>query len=198
MKYIVVFMILVVPVYSFGSTKEVSSRGWYAGAGVGIASFSMADQGDTLEEDTDTSITAFGGYRFNRFLAIQGGFADLGKYTNRDSVLNYTELSGVNFTAVGLLPVSQSGLDLFGRLGLGILRYTQNFELFGTDFDNTSTGEAITASLGVNYTHPKLKHITFHIAYDYYYFQTQKTYSTNNESESNSIGVASLGARYNF
>lgn len=196
MKYVLMLAMLIVSMQSYGKANE--NRGWYAGAGDGAAKISMPNQSATLD-DSDGSITLFGGFRFNRFLAVQGHYVNLGKFTDdQDPVLNYTELNGFGATAVGLLPISNSGFDLFGRLGITILHYTQNFELLGENFDNSSTGDAVTASFGVNYTHPSLKPITFHIAYDYYYFETQKTYSTSNEYDSNSIGVLGFGARYNF
>ena len=79
-----------------------------------------------------------------------------------------------------------------------MLNYTQNFELFGEDLDNSSTGDAIVSSIGANYTHSSFKKVTYHIALENYYFETEKAYSSNDDNESHSINSLTLGARFNF
>jgi len=167
------------------------NRGWYAGAGVGSTSYSDKD----LADDSDTSVTAFGGYRFNRYLALQGNIVSLGEYAGDGPFKDSVEISCVSFTAVGILPIGESGIDLFGRLGFGRLNYTQNHELFG---EHSSTGDAIVSSIGANYTHSSFKRMTYHIAVENYYFETGKVYSDNDDKDSHSINALTLGARFNF
>ncbi|MFC1524418.1 outer membrane beta-barrel protein [Thermodesulfobacteriota bacterium] len=197
MKYAIIFCLLLLPAHAYGMDGKNWNRGWYAGLGRGVSIYDKEDASATLD-DTDSSITLFGGYRFNRFLAVQGNFADLGEYTEKGSVIESTEMACLSFTAVGLLPIARSGIDLFGRLGLGIMNYTQNVNLFGLRYENSDSGQALVAALGVNYTHPTLKRITFHVASDYYYFETTNTYSTSNDTESHLVTVFGLGARFNF
>ena len=105
------------------------------------------------------------------------------------------EVSGVSFTAVGILPVTENGFDLFGRLGLGRLNITQNFTVFDDTIENTSSGDAIVSSLGVNYTHPGFKRITSHFALENYYYETT---SFSGDNDSHSLSVLTVGSRFNF
>jgi hypothetical protein len=75
------------------------------------------DVGSTKLDDLDVSRTgagAFLGYQFNPYIAIEGGAR----------LLADTEVNGVDLkanqlaiSAVGTIPLGQSGFSLFGRLG---------------------------------------------------------------------------------
>jgi hypothetical protein len=194
---LICFGVAVLCASSFPVIADESHHGWYAGAGAGVTSYNSSDD---LRDDSDSGITGFGGYRFNQHLAVQGNFASLGEYLGDGSVLNSVEISGISFTAVGILPVGGNGIELFGRLGLGILDYTQNFILWDDlTIENSSTGDAIVSALGISYTHPKLASMSFYFTYENYYFETERPYSNyDDDYESNSVGLTGLGARYHF
>lgn len=197
MKYGLALMVMMLAFNSNAANKADSERGWYAGIAAGTATFNDAANSPTLD-DSDTSFSLFGGFRFNRYLAVQGNVVDLGEYADSGSILVSTELSGVVASAVGLLPVKNTGVEFFGRAGITILNYTQNFENSGFILENSSTGDALAVSLGVNYSLPFFKRLTLHVAYDYYYFETKKTFDSADEGASNSIGVLGTGLRFNF
>lgn len=178
----------------FVIAEENSNRGWFVGLGAGSTSYS---NDDTLD-DNDTSVTVFGGYRFNQYLGIQGNAVSLGKYSGDEStVLASTELSGFSVTAVGAFPVGIQGIELFGRLGFGLLKYTQNFNFLGSEVENSSTGDSIVSSLGVKYTPLNFQRMSFYIAYENYYFETKNVFNSD-DSESNSVGVLAINVSYNF
>ena len=175
------------------SADEVKNQGWFAGLGIGASSYEAEESLDT----SDTVLTGFGGYRFNKHLAVQGNVVDLGKYEGDGGVLNSVDLSGFSFTANGILPLGSNGVELYGRLGLAALKYTQKFDLLGSELENSSTGDAIVSSVGFSYTPPTFQKATFQIEYINYYFETEKTYS-DGEAESNNLGVFQVGAKFNF
>lgn len=171
-----------------------SNRGWFAGVGFGSANY----RGDSSLDNTDSMITGFGGYRFNNHLAIQGNVVDLGEYGDGDSVIKSIELKGISATAVGIIPISNSGIELFGRAGLAIIKYTQKVEFLGVELESSSTGNSIVAALGASYTPQSFDKLSFIASYDYYYFETSKAYDNEDNSKSHSIGVLGLGVRFNF
>jgi len=119
--------------------------GWYLGANVGrslatiddarisssllgsgFASVSIAD------DDRDAGYKIFGGYQFNRYFAVEGGYFDLGKFgfaatTVPAGTLNGTiALKGVNLDLVARLPLTDK-FSVFGRVGVNHAQARDNF-----------------------------------------------------------------------
>lgn len=119
--------------------------GWYLGANVGrslakiddarisssllgsgFASVSIAD------DDHDAGYKIFGGYQFNRYFAVEGGYFDLGKFgfaatTVPAGTLNGTiALKGVNLDLVARLPLTDK-FSVFGRVGMNHAQARDNF-----------------------------------------------------------------------
>jgi OOP family OmpA-OmpF porin len=99
--------------------------GFYAGAGVGTTKLSDNgfDDAGVDVDDTDTGFKIFGGYSFNRNLAIEVSYFDLGEVSGGFSdpfignVSFDVGVSGLNASVVGRLPVSET-FSLFGKLGI--------------------------------------------------------------------------------
>jgi len=110
--------------------------GWYGGVSIGQSRAKIDDAriasnllGGGLtasaisNDDRDTGYKLFGGYKFNRYFAIEGGYFDLGKFgftantTPAGTLAGNIRLKGVNLDAVGILPINDS-FSAFGRLGL--------------------------------------------------------------------------------
>jgi OOP family OmpA-OmpF porin len=110
--------------------------GWYIGANAGQARAKIDDARITSgllgEGFTVTSISnderhfgfkAFGGYEFNRYFALEGGYFDLGRFgftadTNpAGSLRGDIKINGVNLDAVGSVPISEQ-FSVFARAGL--------------------------------------------------------------------------------
>jgi len=108
---------------------QAAGPGWYAGAGGGqmnakssaaTLTNDLAALGYTVQatmDDTDTGWKVFAGYRFNPYLAIEGGYVDLGKVKSeiRADVLNpqalVDDVSRVH-------PFSLKGAGLWGVAGV--------------------------------------------------------------------------------
>jgi OOP family OmpA-OmpF porin len=125
-------MTLAVIVSSFAVADD---SGWYVGANVGQSRAKIDDPrivSGLLEEGFDTTAIKnddrhfgyklFGGYQFNRYLALEGGYFDLGKFGFTANTLppagltGNIKLNGVNLDAVGTLPFTER-FALFGRFG---------------------------------------------------------------------------------
>jgi hypothetical protein len=125
--------------------------GFYIGVGGGESSFdlekseldyvvrtALASQGLFLTsgsstfEDSDTSLALFAGYRFNPYIAVEGGYIDLGaaEYRSAGTVnppgpivslpttMNIdVESNGFTIAGLGSLPIGEV-FELHGRLGL--------------------------------------------------------------------------------
>jgi len=113
-----------------------SDSSWYGGINVGqsranIDDFRIASEllgaGLTMtsinDDDRDIGYKLYGGYKFNRNFALEGGYFDLGKFafgatTVPAGTLNGSiKLRGFNLDMVGILPITQK-LSALGRVGV--------------------------------------------------------------------------------
>ena len=119
--------------------------GWYAGVNVGQSRAKIDDARITsnllgggfatpsiVNDDTDTGYKLFGGYKFNRNFAVEGGYFDLGRFgftatTVPAGTLNGSiKLRGVNLDAVGILPITEK-FSAFGRVGVNYAEARDSF-----------------------------------------------------------------------
>jgi OOP family OmpA-OmpF porin len=121
------------------------SAGWYGGINVG-RSRTKIDNGqvaNTLlgagftsasvsDDKRDTGYKLFGGYQFNRYFALEGGYFDLGQFgfsatTVPAGTLNGSfKVRGVNFDAVGFLPFWDK-FSAFARVGANYAQTRDSF-----------------------------------------------------------------------
>jgi OOP family OmpA-OmpF porin len=111
--------------------------GWYGGVSVGQSRASIDDERiarglaasglatssiDDQNKGTDTGYKLFGGYQFNRNIALEGGYFDLGKFGFKAITVPAGTLSGemkvkgLNLDLVGTLPFTEK-FSAFGRVG---------------------------------------------------------------------------------
>ena len=103
------------------STQARAEQGWYAGAQGGRASTDVGSADvnaalaayditgiATVRDSTRTAWRLFGGYRINRWFAVEGGYVDLGNVTTRITGLGTTNFYDVR----DLLPSSGNGVEL--------------------------------------------------------------------------------------
>lgn len=132
--------------------------GFYIGANIGQSKAKIDDaritsqlQGSGLattsitDNDTDTAYKLFGGYKFNRNIAIEAGYFNLGQFGYTATTLPAGTLSGninldgASLDVVGMLPFTEK-FSVFARLGLSYAEARDNF---------TSSG-AVAAPLDAN------------------------------------------------
>jgi OOP family OmpA-OmpF porin len=110
--------------------------GWYAGASVGRSNASIDDARITRDllargfattttindDDRETGFKVLGGYQLNSYLALEGGYFDLGTFGFRASTLpagtlnGKVKLRGINLDLVASLPVTEK-FSVLGRIG---------------------------------------------------------------------------------
>jgi len=112
-----------------------AEQGWYAGANLGQTDADMDSSGIVAQQradgftnirlendDDDIGFKVYAGYQLNQYIALEGGYFDLGKFgyktfMDRSSVFTSdTKLRGVNIDLVAMVPLSEK-LHAIGRLG---------------------------------------------------------------------------------
>ena len=141
-------------------------------------------------EDTDTSFKVFGGVKVNHSFAFEASYVDLGQLIATDNIVAFTaEATGLNFSVVGLIPVSDS-VDIFGKAG--IMFWDLKLALSGAFNDSISEdGEDFTFGFGANFDVNE----TFAIRAEFEKFKDIGKESTTGES---SATLISLGAVFHF
>ena len=119
--------------------------GWYGGINIGQSSANIDDakitdnllgggfvSASVADDDSDTGYKLFGGYRFNKNFALEGGYFDLGKFgytattVPAGTLTGTIKLRGLNLDAVGIVPINEK-LSVFGRIGLNYAEARDSF-----------------------------------------------------------------------
>jgi OOP family OmpA-OmpF porin len=178
---------------------------WYAGVSVGTAEASQIrlediDDGSALSgstEDNDFGWKIFGGYAFNRFIAIETAYIDLGE-VSIDAVSDGTGVvyapgavtasiatSGFSLSMVGSVPVSER-IGLHAKLGVFVWEAKSQFNNAAfPPTSRTDDGSDFAYGIGASYT----INDRFTIRGEYEIF-------TNTDTEDGLL--ASLGVTYAF
>ncbi|MBC7779250.1 MAG: outer membrane beta-barrel protein [Proteobacteria bacterium] len=139
-------MALVAVAISFSATAAfaqapaaASGAGWYTGFGVGqsrlgfkTGDFAIGPAGtSTSFDENDTAFKFFAGYRVLPWLAIEGGYDNLGKsrvsYVNAGGTANLDyRVDAVKVAGVGSFAFGNTGFSAFGKLGFGYARVREN------------------------------------------------------------------------
>ena len=112
-----------------------SDSGWYIGANAGQSRANIDDDAiyanllaarltivEMRDDDRHFAFKGFGGYQFNRYLALEGGYFDLGKFgfealtSPPGSLRGELEIKGVDLDFLGFIPFN-ARLAAFGRVG---------------------------------------------------------------------------------
>jgi OOP family OmpA-OmpF porin len=150
-----------------------ADSGWYGGLNVGQSRAKIDDARITAgllgagltttsmtDDKHDTAYKIFGGYKFNRNFALEGGYFNLGQFgftsttAPAGTLAGKIKLQGLNLDAVGIVPLSEK-FSAFGRLGLQYAQAKDNFTATGAataSNPNPSKSAAnLKAGLGVQY-----------------------------------------------
>jgi OOP family OmpA-OmpF porin len=131
----------------------------YIGGSVGQSDFDIDCAGTTSCDTKDTGFKFFGGYMFNKYVGIEGMYADLGKATQAGvapglGTVN-AEITGTGFGvfAVGVYPIEQ--FSVFGKLGLARVKTEVSGRALGIGVNagsETKTGVAWGLGAGYDFT----------------------------------------------
>jgi OmpA-OmpF porin, OOP family len=135
--------------------QQADPRGFYVGLSVGQSRVDIDDSevpavggataSSVSKEETDSAFKVYGGYRILPYLAVEGGWADLGKFrAGRNvtapavgSLSAEIEASGPYVQAVGILPLQR--FELFATGGF----------MYATTETTLSTSGAVVLAPGI-------------------------------------------------
>jgi OmpA-OmpF porin, OOP family len=121
--------------------------GPYLGGSLGQSTFTKWCDVPGSCDDTDTAWKLFGGYRINRHFGIEATYVEWGEVTASAGALEVAASQhSYGLAAVGMLPVGQAGLELFGKLGF-LLTSQETRSTFTVERDETE----LHYGLGVKY-----------------------------------------------
>jgi len=177
---------LVVSSASFAQAKPPApaDTGFYLGASVG-QSTSDCPGGLGSCDDSDTAYRVFGGYQFNRNLAIEGGYAPLGEISGNNLTL---EANAWDLVGVGIWPLNPQ-FSIYGKLGF----YNAEAKLSGPISGKKTTTD-LTYGLGGQFN--LNKNLGFRLEWQRYSGVESPTIA--GVSGDSDIDVISLGALWKF
>jgi opacity protein-like surface antigen len=206
---------------------------WYVGASAGTAHYGVPSgdftvvragqanpAGFSATSHADDSATAFrleGGYRFNRYLALEASYADFGSanstMTTTAPIKQYPgsiKISGEGLGAVGFLPLTDD-LELFGRAGLFHFKYEMDgavVNLNGATVLATTSVSANTTGttgyLGAGVDYALYGGFSLRAAWDYFRAAdnsldiSNPPYGMIRTREKVGVHLVSIGLLYNF
>lgn len=160
---------LVVLAGAISPPAMAEDAGWYIGASVGQSRATIDNDRiisgllgggfattDISDDDRDTGFKLLGGYQFNRYFALEGGYFDLGKFgftatTLPAGTLNGTiKVKGLDLDAVGLYPFTEK-FSALGRIGVISASAKDSFDGTGLVFvpDPDRSKRAMNYKIGV-------------------------------------------------
>jgi OOP family OmpA-OmpF porin len=148
-----VSVLALVSAATFAGPVAAQDMGFYAGLSLGQASAS--DACDDLSgipgiscDDKDTAWKILAGYQFNRHLAVELGYTNLGEVSATDGIDTVTvEATAIELVAVGMMPLANN-FSIYGKIGM----YRGDTEADVTGLPSVSESNTdLTFGLGVRY-----------------------------------------------
>lgn len=136
-------------------SAAAADGGWYGGLGLGrssnrfdIGNFSSGVAGvRESQHRNDSGFKVFGGYQFDPYFGVEGGYADLGKfsydYSGTTSATSHYKVHAWSLAATGTAPLGQ-GFSMFGKLGVALTHAADSLD----DSGGLLAGSSRAALLG--------------------------------------------------
>jgi opacity protein-like surface antigen len=158
-------------------------------------------------DESDSALSVFGGFRFNRFIAVEGAFIDLGavRYTadamflvnstpQPGTVHVTTRERGGTVAAIGIWPITDIW-ELYGRAGMlldrGEIRKTR--EVSGVRTSLRDTNESFDAIIGLGMAWHAGEHIAVRLEYQRIAAGfSDDSYQSSGEKSADVIGLGVL------
>jgi len=181
----------VVAALALAATASVQAADWYVGGALGRSAYKVDTTGATSSDKNDTGYKLFAGARLGANLAVEGGFADLGKASAaQGNVSGSIKLSALYLDAVGIVPLGQ--FDLFGRLGLT----SSKLKVAGTvgNFVANDSDRSVQAHFGLGGQYNISKSVAVRAEWERF----RGKYSKNGVSDSGNADLWSVGVTLGF
>lgn len=180
-------------------TLPALADNFYVFGDVGQGKMEVDASNDFTFSKTDTTFSLGAGYNFNKFVAIEVGYRDLGEIKDRglyfDGVDDYTYTSKLSATAIqasviGKLPISDD-FNLFGRVGIASIdadyRGTASYADGNNPDPDTSSESKTRALVGVGASYALTPQIALRAEYNQYA-----------KWDDTKLSALTIGATYNF
>jgi OOP family OmpA-OmpF porin len=133
----------------------------------------------------DSAYKIYGGYQFNKNLAVEGAYVDQGSFTQKGTAAGrpftiQTDIQGFMVTAVGTIPLGS--FALFGKAG--VIFENLSAKTTGPVTVTVNDGGALAIGVGARYDFNR----SFGLQAEYNYFVT----------DTFGVSFAGLGVRYKF
>ncbi|MCG9681628.1 porin family protein [Vibrio sp. Isolate23] len=169
---------------TFSHAADSNEHGVYVGANYG---YLKVDGQDDFDDDSD-AIQGLIGYRFNPYLALEGGYIDFGSYGNN---LANTETDGYTAALKIIAPIAER-VDLYAKGGQ--MWYTTDYNIAG--FGGSKEDEGVFAGAGVGFK--VTDQFLINAEYMWYDVELNAENVTNGASTETDFNQASLGVEYRF
>ncbi len=172
----------VLTVASALTASGAQAQSFYLGGSAGNSSIKLNSQDfltdiqNPVNDEKDTGLKLFGGYRFGDLLSIEAGYADFGKassrYTNGNYYDNREQKASAWFSAIKAdLPLGSTGLSAFGKLGLAYKKASQTHTASAANLGylcKTCSGSKTSTDLyyGVGMQYDVSKQVSLRIEYE--------------------------------
>jgi OmpA-OmpF porin, OOP family len=137
---------------AFAGSALAQESAWYLGGSIGQskAKDACSDLSSNVScDDKDTAWKIFGGYQFNRYIAAEVAYTDLGKVkASGPTVSAEVKSNAWELVGVGSYPIGASGFAPYAKLGV----YRGESKLSSSSgVSDKDTSNDWTAGLGVRY-----------------------------------------------
>ncbi|WP_294962966.1 outer membrane beta-barrel protein [Sulfurimonas sp.] len=191
-----------------------SVKGTYFGLGYGSSIYDDGGYLDDLKRNRDrvspsTGITEnysssgykiYGGYQFNKIIAVEASYAEYGTYSLDFSNGNNKEMKPTAIAVaanIGYNFGTKKEFRPFAIIGLSALNINDTGNV---DFYDNNSGSAIRFGLGFEYTPEVLQGIGFRVAYEGDYFSSKTPSNADSEFEDSyfqSMNMYYVSVQYN-
>lgn len=177
---------------ALAATASVQAADWYVGGSVGRSDYKIDTTGATTADTKDTGYKLFAGARLSPNLAVEGGYANLGKASaSQGTTSGSVKLDAVYLDAVGILPLSPQW-DLFGRLGVS----SSNLKIAGTvgTTSATDSDRSVQAHYGIGGQFNVSKTLAVRAEWERF----RGKYAKNGVNEKGDVDLLSIGVSIGF
>ena len=175
-------------VTSAAGVQAAGNEGWYGGLDLGRSSQhlgagqidgALSQQGlasSSTMDDRAATWGLFGGYQFNPYFAVEGGYVDLGKFDYSstvsspaaDTVTGHFGVHGVDAAAVGLLPFGEQWA-VYGKAGVLYAKSKLDASSTGAVAVNSVEHWDTSPLLGAGVNYDLTKKVALRAEYDRYF-----------------------------
>ncbi|RPA63263.1 porin family protein [Shewanella frigidimarina] len=164
--------------------KDVAENGVYVGANYG---YLKVDGEDDFDDDNDV-LQGLVGYRFNKYLALEGSYIDFGSYGNN---LSSAETDGYTAGLKVTLPIAER-IELYAKGGQ--LWYSTDYDVVG--FSGNKDDEGVFAGAGVAFK--VTDRFLINAEYTWYDAEINLDNVSNGSDTETDFKQASIGVEYRF